>query len=66
MKNFKSILCAALLTLAMTSATFAGNIYGRTGNIYGVAAPASTPGNIYGLTDELITAGVGVLTAVLP
>jgi hypothetical protein len=44
MKRFQSILSATLLTLAMSSATFAGNIYGRSGNIYGIA----NTGNIYG------------------
>ena len=57
MKRFTSILCAAVLTLAMSSATFAGNIYGRSetttnvsapGNIYGIA------GNIYGIALQLL------------
>ena len=50
MKRIQTILCASLLTMALSSATFAGNIYGRSGNIYG--SPTSTmttaPGNIYG------------------
>jgi hypothetical protein len=34
MKRFKTILCASLLTLAMSSATMAGNItLNRSGNI---------------------------------
>ena len=64
MKRIQSILCASLLTLAMSSATFAGNIYGRNGNIYGVANPTTTaPGTIYGLTyGDLL----GLLTVVIP
>ena len=33
MKRFKSILCASLLTLAMSPAALAGNITTRSGNI---------------------------------
>ena len=52
MKRFQSILCASLLTLAMSSATFAGTIYGapctgKDGNIYG-APSTDKDGTIYG------------------
>jgi len=61
MKRFQTILCASLLTMAMSSATFAGNIYGRSGNIYG--SPTSTmttaPGNIYGTPSGISSATPG-------
>ena len=74
MKRFQSILCAALLTLAMSSATFAGNIYGRSGNIYGIANAGNiygspSTGNIYGSPDlagDLIDAALEVGTALVP
>ena len=52
MKRFQSILCASLLTLAMSSATFAGTIYGapstdKDGTIYG-APCTDKDGTIYG------------------
>ncbi len=40
MKRFQSILFASLLTVAMVSTTFAGNITTRPGNI------TTSPGNI--------------------
>ena len=49
MKRFTSILCAAVLTLAMSSVTFAGNIYGRSETTTNV----SKPGNIYGITGTI-------------
>ena len=53
MKRFQSILCASLLTLAMSSAALAGNISGapasENGNISGAPAPeTSKNGNISG------------------
>jgi len=76
MKRFQTILCAGLLTLAMSSATFAGNIYGRAGNIYGSPnAPTATapgniygspsPGNIYGLTDESLNDLLGLFAGII-
>lgn len=65
MKRFQSILCATLLTLAMSSATFAGNIYGRSGTIYG----SPTAGTIYGIVDltgELIDGAIEIGTALIP
>ncbi len=46
MKRFKSILCASLLTLSISSAAMAGNITGRAGNITG--SPSNISGNITG------------------
>ena len=52
MKRFQSILCASLLTLAMSSAALAGNISGaptKDGNISGKGGNISgAPGNISG------------------
>jgi hypothetical protein len=66
MKRFQSILCASLLTLAMSSAALAGNISGRSGNISG--APTTAAGNISGisgLTDEAYGEFVGLLTVLV-
>lgn len=57
MKRFKSILCASLLTLALSPAALAGNITTRDGNI-------TTRGNIttISITDicvMLVTAIIG-------
>jgi hypothetical protein len=76
MKRFQTILCAGLLTLAMSSATFAGNIYGRAGNIYGspndptATAPGNiygspNGGNIYGLANETINTLLGLFAGVI-
>ena len=46
MKRFKSILCTSLLTLAISSSAFAGNITGKSGNITG--SPTNISGNITG------------------
>ena len=47
MKRFKSILCASLLTLAMSSATMAGNItLNRSGNITLNTAGMASPGGV--------------------
>ena len=66
MKRFTSILCASLLTLAMSSVTLAGNIYGRSdnapttssqkgGNIYGIYGNIyGIYGNIYGIVSGLL------------
>jgi hypothetical protein len=56
MKRLTSVLCASLLTLAMCSVTFAGNISGRAGNISGKGGNISgIYGNISGfLLDILI------------
>lgn len=82
MKRLQSILCASLLTLSISSAAVAGNIYGaptQAGNIYGAptkdgniyGAPKDgniygAPGNIYGLTDEAYSALLGLLSATRP
>ena len=60
MKRLQTILCAALLTLAMSSATFAGNIYGSSGNIYGGPSEVDVTGNIYGFAEEILNA-VGII-----
>ena len=59
MKRIQSILCASLLTLAMSSAALAGNISGTPGNISG------TPGNISGFTEEAYLALLGLLGAIV-
>lgn len=52
MKRLTSVLCASLLTLAMCSVTFAGNISGRAGNISGkngnISGKAGNISGIYG------------------
>jgi hypothetical protein len=59
MKRFKSILCASLLTLAVSSSAFAGNITGKKGNITG--APSSIAGDIHGVTGAIYAAILGLL-----
>ena len=58
MKSFKSILCATLLTLAVCSSAFAGNITGRAGNITGAPSVAGNitgrAGNITGIVADLL------------
>lgn len=57
MKRFKSILCASLLTLAMSSAAFArvGDISGKAGDISGRAGDISgRAGDISGLLLQLL------------
>jgi hypothetical protein len=49
MKRFQSIICASLLTLAISSTAFAGNIGGMKANSAGNIAGLST-GNIGGLS----------------
>ena len=51
MKRFKSILCASLLTLAMSSATFAGDIYSAPEGTDAskTATTADTKGIIYSI-----------------
>jgi len=66
--------------MAMSSATFAGNIYGRSGNIYGSPSTVTTapgniygtpsgmstaPGNIYGLTDETLNNLLGLFIGIV-
>ena len=58
MKRFTSILCASLLTLAMSSAALAGNITVTSGNI------TVTSGNIT-VFDEAETDLISVLIATL-
>ena len=60
MKRFQSILCASLLTLAMSSAALAGDIYGRPSNT------STNPGDIYGFTDEAYSALLGLFTVIIP
>ena len=59
MKRFQSILCASLLTLAMSSAALAGDMTGKPGDMTG------KPGDMTGLTDEAYDAILGVLSAIL-
>jgi hypothetical protein len=47
----------------MSSATLAGNIYGRSGNIYGAPSPTAA-GNIYGAPVAGVI--VNLLIATLP
>jgi hypothetical protein len=57
MKRFKSILCASLLMLAMSSAAFAkvGDISGKAGDISGRAGDISgRAGDISGLLLQLL------------
>ena len=59
MKRFKSILCASLLALAVSSSAFAGNITGKApGNITGDPKVAGNitgrAGNITGLLEDLL------------
>lgn len=77
MKRFQSILCASLLTLAMSSAAFAGNISGapNSGNISGAPGNISgtpnsgnisgTPGNISGFAEEVYLTLLGLLGAIV-
>ena len=53
MKSFKSILCASLLTLAMSSATFAGNIYSVKGTIYSAPVTTTLDGTIYSISGTI-------------
>jgi hypothetical protein len=53
MNRFKSILCASLLTLAMSSATFAGNIYSVKGTIYCEPEITTVSGTIYSITGNI-------------
>ena len=55
MKRFKSILCASLLTLSISSAALGGQISGRAGQISGA------PGQISGLSGALYSAILGLL-----
>ncbi|HEV2828269.1 MAG TPA: hypothetical protein VGW76_11770 [Pyrinomonadaceae bacterium] len=62
MKRFKSILCASLLTLALSPAALAGNITTRSGNITTVAGNITTiAGNITTLdiVDVMLTLVIG-------
>ena len=73
MKSFKSILCASLLTLAMSSAALAGNISGRDGNISGAPTASVSKdgnisgiyGNISGLTDVVYDTLLGFVGTIL-
>ena len=55
MKRFKSILCASLLTLSISSAAFGGQISGRSGQISGA------PGQISGVTLTFYSAILNLL-----
>lgn len=61
MKSFKSILCAALLALAVSSSAFAGNMTGKApGNITGgttniAGNMTGRVGNITGLEDLILS-----------
>jgi len=64
MKRFKSILCASLLTLALSPAALAGNITTRDGNITTIAGNITTrDGNITTITIAEIC--VTVVTAII-
>ncbi|HEY8188355.1 MAG TPA: hypothetical protein VIF64_19960 [Pyrinomonadaceae bacterium] len=63
MKRFKSILCTSLLTLAISSSAFAGNITGKSGNITG--SPSSISGNITGTSLTDAVAGI-ILYVLIP
>ena len=61
MKRFKSLLCASLLTLSLSSATLAGNISG--------GAPSSSDdkaGNISGGTPSISYANAGNISGGAP
>jgi hypothetical protein len=60
MKRFKSILCASLLTLALSSATMAGNItLNRSGNITLNVYGNITILSVTDATSVLLTAIIG-------
>jgi hypothetical protein len=71
MKRFKSILCASLLALSMSSVALAGDISGRAkpgdisgkpGDISGKPGDISgKPGDISGLTGVIYSAILGLL-----
>jgi hypothetical protein len=73
MKSFKSILCASLLTLTLSSAALAGDITGRPGDITGKPGDITgkpgditgKPGDITGLTDEAYAVVWSILGVVL-
>jgi len=48
MTRIKSILCAALVTLTVSTSAFAGDIHGRSGDIHGRF------GDIHGLVGSII------------
>ncbi|HWN08389.1 MAG TPA: hypothetical protein VNO50_03805 [Pyrinomonadaceae bacterium] len=50
MTRIKSILCAALVTLTVSTSAFAGDIHGRTGDIHGRI------GDIHGLLGTILDA----------
>ena len=60
MKRFKSILCASLLTLAMSPAALAGNITTRSGNITTVYVSGNiTTITVTDICVSLVTAIIG-------
>ncbi|MGH9871149.1 MAG: hypothetical protein ACRD9S_01645 [Pyrinomonadaceae bacterium] len=73
MKNFKSILCTSVLTLAMSSVAFGGDITSRAGDITSkpgdiTSKPGditSRAGDITSLTDEAYNAILGMLSGML-
>jgi ABC-type proline/glycine betaine transport system substrate-binding protein len=54
MKRFKSILCASLLALAVSSTAFAGDIYSRSGNITNPSSGISRSGDIYSIVKNIL------------
>ena len=60
MKRFQSILCASLLTMAISSAALAGDLTSRAGDL------TSKPGDLTSLTDEAYAALISLLGAMLP
>ena len=66
MKSFKSTLCVSILTLAMCSAAFAGDITSRKGDITSKPGDiTSKPGDITSFTDEAFSDLLGVLSSIL-
>jgi hypothetical protein len=64
MKRFKSILCASILTLSISSAAFAGQISGRAGQISGAPGQISgSPGQISGAPGQI--SGVTIYTIII-
>ena len=63
MKRFQSILCISLLTAAMASTAFGGNITTRSGNI--TTAPSNIAGNITTRNGNITTVALEILLSLL-
>ena len=67
MKRFQSILCASLLTMAISSAALAGDLTSRAGDLTSKPGDlTSKPGDLTSLTDEAYAALISLLGAMLP